>query len=451
VEAGLDQMPLVRYARTPDGIQLAYQVFGEGPRDLLVVWGGISHIELFWDDPTLARIFRRLASFARVIQFDRRGTGMSDRSPGTATLEDRMQDVSAVLAAVGSETAAILGESESAPMTCLFAATYPERTSALILYGPVIRMLGDATFPWAASREVFYAALDATTAEWGSEDLIWGWAPTVGDDPRARQFFSRFMRMSASPGAYRDQMLINADIDVRRLLPLVTVPTLVLHRGGDTAIPVGQGRYAARNIPGARYVELPGEDHLLIGGDPEPLLDEIEQFLTGVLAGRAVDRIVATIVFTDIVGSTELAARLGDGRWRKLLDEHDALLRRLLPPFSGRVVNTTGDGMLASFDGPARAVGWALSATAAAGSLGIEVRAGAHTGECELRGRDLAGLAVHVAARIGSMAAPGEVLVSETVRDLVAGSGIVFSERGTHTLKGVPDPWSVYAAGSGRL
>ena len=441
----MERIPAVRYARTPDGIQLAYQVFGAGPRDLVLVWGGVSHIELFWDDPTLARIFRRLSSFARVIQFDRRGTGMSDRPSGPASLEARMQDIGAVMDAVGSDRAALLGESESGPLACVYAATHPDRTSALILYGPVIRMLGDPSFPWAPEPEVFAEALELTTAEWGSEDLIWGWAPTAGDDPRARQFFSRFMRMSSSPGAYRDQMWVNADIDVRRVLPHIAVPTLVLHRGGDSAIHVGQGRYAGRQIPGARYVELPGQDHLLIAGDPAPFLDEIEQFLTGVRSGLDVDRALATIVFTDIVASTELAARMGDGPWRRLLDEHDALLRRELLRFGGRQVNTMGDGMLASFEGPDGAVGWARSVVGGAPALGVQVRAGVHLGECELRGHDLAGLTVHVAARIGSLAAPGEVLVSAAVRDLAAGSGYALVDRGTHLLKGVPEPWAIYA------
>ena len=447
----MDPTPVVHYATAADGTRLAYQVFGEGARDVVIVWGGISHIEMMWDDPTLARIFRRLGSFARVIQFDRRGTGMSDRPGGPATLEDRMHDVGAVLDAVGSERAAVIGESEGGPMSCLFAATYPERVTALVLYGPVIRMVGDESFPWAPAREVFDAVLDHAVAHWGSEDLIWGWAPSIGDDPRARHFFSRFVRLSTSPTAYREQMWVNADIDVRAVLPMIAVPTLVLHRRDDTAISVGQGRYAAGRIPGARYVELEGEDHFLIGGDPGPLLDEIEEFLTGVRTGRDVDRVLATIVFTDIVGSTGLAAELGDRAWRDVLDRHDALLRRQLLRFGGQEVKTTGDGMLARFDGPARAVGWARSAIEAAAELGVQLRAGLHTGECELRGTDLAGLAVHVAARIGDLAAPGEVLVSAVVRDLVAGSGITFAERGTHPLRGLAERWALFAAGPDRL
>lgn len=441
----MDGSPATKYANTPDGLQLAYQVFGEGERDLLLVWGGISHIELLWDDPVLVRVFRRLASLGRVIQFDRRGTGMSDRPAGAASLEERMQDVRTVLDAVGSEGAVIFGESEGGPMSCLFAATYPERTTALILYGPVIRMIGDRTFPWAQSREVFETALEWTASSWGSEELIWAWAPSAGDDPKTRQWFARFMRLSSSPTAYRDQMLVNADIDIRAILPVITTPTLVIHRRDDTAISVGQGRYAAKHIPQAVYVELPGEDHLLIGGDPDPVLDEIEEFLTGVRMDRHDDRIAATIVFTDIVESTAAASRLGDREWRRLLDEHDRLLRRLLGTCGGREVNTTGDGMVSRFDGPGHAIEWSLAVINAARDLGIELRAGVHTGECEIRGSDLAGLAVHIAARVAALAEPGEVLVSKTVADLAAGTGVRFGDRGQYKLKGVAEEWALFA------
>jgi class 3 adenylate cyclase len=293
---------------------------------------------------------------------------------------------------------------------------------------------------------VFAEALDATVAAWGEEDLIWSWAPSVGDDPRARRFFSRFTRMSSSPGAFRDHMRVNAQIDVRALLPLIGAPALVLHRRDDIAINVRQGAYAAAHLPSARFVELPGEDHLLIGGDPEPFLDEVERFLTGTTSGRDGNRVLATIVFTDIVGSTELVGRLGDRRWRELLDEHEALLRRRLPEFSGRQVNTTGDGMVAAFTGPVSAVGWAQAVANATEALGIRIRAGVHTGEVELRGTDLAGASVHVAARIAALAAPGEILVSQTVRDLMGGSGVEFVERGSHRLKGMAETWTVHAA-----
>jgi class 3 adenylate cyclase/alpha-beta hydrolase superfamily lysophospholipase len=435
----------VRYATTPDGTQLAYQVFGQGTRDLLLVWGGISHIELLWDDPTLDRIFRRLGTFARVIQFDRRGTGMSDRPATPATIEQRMEDALAVLDAAGSTRACVLGESEGSPPSCLLAATHPSRVSGLILYGPVIRMIGDKGFPWAPTREVFDDALEATTAAWGSEDLTWAWAPSAGEDPRAREFVARFVRLSSSPSAYRDQMRLNAAIDVRSILPMIAVPTLVCHRRDDSAINVGQGRYAASHIPDAEWVELMGDDHLLIAGDPEPLLDAIEVFMTGIRSEHDVNGFVTTVAFTDIVDSTQIASRLGDQRWRELLDNHDAILRTLLRRFSGREVNTTGDGMVASFEGPARAVEWARAVVHAARDLGIEVRAGVHTGACEIRGKDLAGVAVHVAARISALAGPGEVLMSQTVRDLLPGSGIAVSERGSHTLKGLDRQWLLFA------
>jgi class 3 adenylate cyclase len=438
--------PSTSYARAKDGTHLAYQVFGDGPLDLVLVWGGISHIELMWEDHNLARIFRRLASFSRVIQFDRRGIGLSDRAAANATLEERMEDVAAVMDAARSERAAIFGESEGGPMSALFAATYPERTTALILYGPLVRMIGDSGFPWAPTREVFEQAMDTTVEQWGSEEGIWAWAPSVGDDPNARLFFARFARQSASPGAFRHQMLMNAEIDVRPILPVITVPTLVVHRGRDQVVNVGQGRYAAEHIPGARYVELDGEDHLLIGGDPDALVDEVEEFLTGVRQSREIDRVLATVLFTDIVGSTQLAAELGDRAWRRKLDEHDDVTRRELRRFNGREVKATGDGILATFDGPARAVRCASAIGEATKRIGLDVRAGLHTGECEVRGTDLGGLAVHIAARVGALAGAGEVLVSSTVKDLVVGAGIGFVERGTHSLKGVPGEWRLFAA-----
>ncbi|MGZ6974684.1 MAG: adenylate/guanylate cyclase domain-containing protein [Acidimicrobiia bacterium] len=414
----------------------------------MIVWGGVSHIELMWENAAFARIFRRLGSFSRVIQFDRRGVGMSDRTPGLATLETRMEDVRAVMDAAGCERVALFGESEGGPMSMLFAATYPERTTGLVLYGPLVRLIADETFPWAWSREDFEALLDSALSDWGAEDQIAFWAPSVADDPAARRFFSRFTRLSGSPGSFKDQMMMNADIDVRPVLHAVNVPTLVLHRTGDLVVDVHQGRYAARHIPGAKFVELPGADHFLMGGDPEQLVDEVEEFLTGVRGQHEVDRILATVAFTDIVGSTQRAAELGDREWRNLLDQHDAAVRRELQRFNGREVNTTGDGMLAAFDGPARGIRCARAITEAMEPLGVEIRAGLHTGECEVRGSDLGGLAVHIAARVGSLAAPGEVLVSSTVKDLVAGSGITFTERGTHVLKGVPDEWRLYSVES---
>jgi len=347
--------------------------------------------------------------------------------------------------AVGTERAALFGESEGGPMCSLFAATYPERTTALVLYGPVVCFISDESFPWAPTMEVLKQFLDMSLEGWGKGDGIDLWAPSLSDDPAARRFYARFNRLSASPGAFRDQMLMNTEIDVRSVLPMINVPTLVLHRRDDQVINVHQGRYVAEHVPGARYVELEGTDHFLIGGDPDALADEVEEFLTGVRRSREVDRVLATVLFTDIVGSTRQAAELGDQRWRRLLDQHDAVMRHELDRFKGHEINTTGDGFLASFDGPARAIRCALALTAAAPPLGIEIRAGLHTGECEVRDHDLGGLAVHIAARIGALARPSEVLVSSTVRDLVAGSGISFSDRDTHVLKGLPEAWRLFA------
>jgi pimeloyl-ACP methyl ester carboxylesterase len=442
----MDAVPRIRYAPAADGTHLAYQVFGDGPLDLVVVWGTMSHIELMWENAKFARIFRRLGSFSRVIQFDRRGVGLSDRPPGLSTLEERMEDVRTVMDAAGCERAAVFGESEGGPLCALFAATYPERTRALILYGALVRLVADEQFPWAASNDDVDELVQGAIESWGAEDQIAFWAPSMADDPAARQFFARFTRLSSSPGSFKQQFLLNTELDIRPILPSVGVPTLVLHRRDDLVVDVGQARFLAEHIPGARLVEIEGTDHFLIGGDPEPFVDAIEEFLTGARASIETDRVLATIAFTDIVGSTQLAADLGDRKWRSLLDEHDALVRQELQRFNGRAVNTTGDGVLAAFDGPARAIRCAQSITRAVAGLGIDVRAGLHTGECEIRGDDLGGLAVHIASRIGGLAQPREVLVSSTVKDLVAGSGITFAERGSHVLKGVPEEWRLFAA-----
>ena len=441
----MEPIPTTRYAEAADGTSLAYQVFGDGPRDLVLVWGAFSHIELLWENANVARILGRLASFCRVVHFDRRGVGMSDRPPGVSTLETRMEDVRAVMDSAGCERATHFGESEGGPMSILFAATYPERTNGLVLYGPLLRLIRDDDFPWALEIGDITQFADTLLADWGSEDTIGFWAPSLVDDPAARRFFSRLVRQSSSPGAARQLILTNAETDVRSILPAVTVPTLVLHRRDDLAVPVGQGRFAAEHILDARYVELDGADHLLMAGDPDVLVDEIEEFLTGMRGRHDADRVLATVMFTDIVASTRRLAEIGDRRWRSLLDQHDTVVRHQLARFSGRELNTTGDGLISAFDGPARAIRCAQAITEAVRSLGIEARVGLHTGECEVRGEELAGLAVHIAARVCELAASGEVLVSSTVKDLVAGSGIAFSERGTHALKGVPDEWRLFA------
>jgi class 3 adenylate cyclase len=443
---GHDVLPQTRYAKSGD-VYIAYQVVGDAPLDLLLVSGGMTHLECSWEFPAFARSARRLASFSRLILFDKRGTGLSDRMSGPATLEERMDDVRAVLDAVGSERAALYGVSEGGPMSALFAATYPTRTSALVLYGTIAKFTADEGYPWGWSPGVFDQILQATVASWGQVDSPFPplLAPSLAGDMRFREGWARFERQAASPGAVAALMRMNAEIDIRHILPTIRVPTLIVHRAGDTLVAVGQGRYLAEHIPGAKYVELAGADHLPIAGDSDAINDAIEEFLTGARHVEEPDRVLATVLFTDIVRSTERAAELGDRRWLALLDEHHAVVRRELARFRGREVKTTGDGFLATFDGPARAVRCARSLVEAIQRLGLEVRTGLHTGECEMVGDDVRGIAVHTAARVAGAAASGEVLVSSTVKDLVAGAGITFVERGTRALKGVPGKWRLFA------
>jgi class 3 adenylate cyclase/pimeloyl-ACP methyl ester carboxylesterase len=435
--------PETRYAKSGD-VHIAYQVVESGPTDLVLVPGFISHIEEWWEEPLSARFLERLASFSRLILFDKRGTGLSDREAGVPTLEQRMDDVRAVLAAAGSERAAVLGVSEGGAMSALFAATYPERTAALVLYGTFAEFCS-----WVPTPEHLEHFLHAIDEGWGTGRSLPHFAPSVADDSRFRRWWARYERLGASPGAAMALMRMNSEIDVRHVLPAIRVPTLVLHRTGDVTVDVEAGRYQAAHIPGATYVELPGVDHLPFVGDAEAVLDEIEEFLTGARPVAEPDRVLATVLFTDVVGSTELAARLGDRRWRDLLDAHHAAVRRQLARFRGREVKTVGDGFLATFDGPARAIRCADAIRASVRTLGLEVRAGLHTGEVELIGDDVGGIAIHVGARVAALAGPGEVLVSSTVKDLVAGSGLRFEDRGTHRLKGVPEGWRLFAVERG--
>lgn len=431
----------------PDGVSIAYQVVGQGPRDLVWVPGWVSHLEAAWDEPTLARFFERLATFSRLILFDKRGTGLSDRVPDSAlpSLETRMADVLTVCDAVRSTRATLLGVSEGAPMCALFAATHPDRTTALILYGGYARRLRDTDYPWGISAEANEAFLDEIRSEWGGPVGLDARAPTKAHDPRFRETWARYLRLGASPSAVLALVKMNAEIDVRAVLPTIGVPTLVLHRNGDRAMPPDASRYLAEHIPGARYVELTGIDHLPWVGESEAVLGEIEEFLTGIRAGPRPDRVLTTVVFTDIVGSTEAASRLGDQAWSDLLQAHNQRVREQLMMHGGREIDTAGDGFLATFDGPARAVLCARAIVDAVRSLGLEVRAGVHTGEVELVADDVRGLAVHIGARIAAMAGPSEVLTSRTVKDLVVGSGLLFEDRGNHRLKGVPDEWQVFA------
>jgi pimeloyl-ACP methyl ester carboxylesterase len=440
--------PPTQYARSGDA-SIAYQVVGDGPIDLVLVLGFATHLELQWESPAFARFFERIAGFARLIIFDKRGTGLSDPVTEAPTLEQRIDDVRAVMDAAGSERAAFLGISEGGPMSVLFAATHPARASALLLYGAMGRTTWAPDYPWASPAE----ALRESTAEfiapyWGQDahGMVELFAPSLADDPEAVQFTARMERSAASPAMVQQIFEMFLDIDVRAVLPTIQAPTLVLHRRGDRVVNRRAGKELAARIPGARYVELAGIDHLPWAGDSEAVLGEIEEFLTGTRSVPEPDRVLATVMFTDIVGSTERAAQLGDARWRKLLAAHQAMVRRELNVFRGREVKTLGDGCLATFDGPARAIRCGRAIADAAGSLGLEVRTGLHSGEVELIGDDVGGIAVHIAARIGSLAADGEVLVSSTVKDLVAGSGIQFEDRGAQSLKGISDEWRLFAA-----
>ena len=438
--------PETRYARAGDGVHIAYQVTGWGPLDVVMVPGFVSHVELAWDMPFYASMLRRLGSFARVISFDKRGTGLSDRTPAVPTLEERMDDVRTVMEAAGADRVALWGVSEGGPMALLFAATYPERTSALVLQGSFARIACAPDHPIGFPRDALAEFIDEFGRLWGTGGVLANYYfPTAAEDPGIRHEFARWERNGASPGAMVAVLRMIQAIDVRAILPTISVPTLVVHCTGDPAVPVQHGRHLARHIPGARYIEVAGEDHLTIRPGEHGLFDDIEEFLTGSRPPPETDRVLKTLLLTDIVGSTEEAVRLGDRRWHELLDAHDATVRAELEHFRGREVKATGDGFLACFDGPTRAIRCARAISDGARALGLEVRAGLHTGECETRGDDLAGVAVHIAARVAALAQPGEVLCSRTVTDLVGGSGISFVDRGVHALKGVPGQWQTFA------
>ena len=441
--------PETQYARSGE-VNIAYQVVGEGPRDLVYVPGWVSNVEMMWEQTPLARFLERLASFSRLILFDKRGTGLSDRvsNDKLPTLEQRMDDVRAVLEAVGSERAALFGHSEGGSMCMLFAATYPKRTTGLITLGAFAKRRDpDEDYPWAPSAESREETTEDVERNWGHlrpEDVEY-YAPSRVSDEEFIRSFERYFRRGASPGAAAALLRMNSYIDVRSVLPTIQVPTLVLHRTGDHDVKLAEGRYLAERIPGARFVELPGADHAIAAGDVDGLADEIEEFLTGTRPVPELDRVLATVLFTDIVGSTERAVELGDRRWRDLLREHDATVRRELDRFRGREVDTAGDGFLATFDGPARAVRCAMSAGEAIRELGVEIRAGVHFGECRRRGKLIGGLVFNVGARVLALAGPGEVLVSSAVKAGTADAGFEFVERGSHELKGLPGEWPVFA------
>ncbi len=441
----------VRYVRNGD-VHIAYQVLGRGPPDLVLVDGFLTHLGAMWADPPRRRFCERLASFSRLILFDKRGMGLSDHVP-FGTLEERMDDVRAVMDAVGSERAALFGQSEGGPMSILFAATYPERTLALLLVGAEVKEETTDDWPWGEStREVFEESMRGVLERWGTpeqaERAAASRSPSAVGDKSAVEAWHRRLVESASPGDAIAFMRIAFEIDVRDVIPSVRAPTLVVHARGDRVCLVENGRYLAEHIRGARYIELESEDHLPWYADAEVVAGEIQQFLTGVREPVEPDRVLTTVLFTDIVGSTEQASELGDRRWRDLLELHHARIRAELERFRGREIDTAGDGFLAAFAGPARAIRCACAAVESITDLGIEIRAGVHTGECEVVGEKLSGVAVHIGARVAGQAAPGEVLVSSTVKDLVAGSDIVFEDRGTAELKGVPGTWRLYAVRS---
>ena len=433
------------YALSGD-VRVAYQVVGDGPRDLVLVPGFVSNLELAWEYPSYERFMRRLAAFARVIVFDKRGSGLSDPVGEVATLEERMDDIRAVMDAVGSERADVFGWSEGATIAAVFGASRPDRVSALVLYGSFARGTPAEGYPWAVRRDAWELWLQEGEGEeaWGQGFSLLMLAPSRFEDEALVRWWGRFERQSMSPTMSRAALRLDMELDIREVVPSIRVPTLVIHRTGDV-LPVEGGRWLAEQIPGARFVELPGEDHWPWTSDPDDIVDEVEEFLTGERHDREPDRVLATVLFTDIVGSTKHATALGDRRWTDLLEQHDRLVRRELGRHRGREVKTTGDGVLATFDGPARGITCAQAICAQVRPLGIEVRAGLHTGECELRNGDVGGIAVHIGARVAGMAEAGEVLVSSTVKDLVVGSRLEFADRGTHSLRGAPGEWRLYA------
>jgi class 3 adenylate cyclase len=439
--------PETHYAKSGD-VFIAYQTLGTGPLDLVIVQGFTSHLEYMWEEPRLAALYRRFASFARVILVDKRGTGLSDRVPHAElpTLEQRVDDLRAVLDAVGSERPAMMGFWEGGAMTALFAATHPQRTRALVLYAAPVVFVSSPEYPWAYDAERNADILRRIEERWGQGDLWLGLQPSLAHDEHIRRWCARLERLAASPGAALALWRMNMEADARHVLPAVRVPTLVLHRTGDPIISIEGSRWTASRIPGARFVELPGSDHLPWVGETDPIVSEVQAFLTGTRESVEVDRVLATIVFVDIVDSTTRAAAMGDAAWATVREGFYGIARREIERLRGREVKTTGDGLLATFDGPARAVRAALAIGAAARDLGLETRAGVHTGECEVRADDVGGLAVHIASRVSGLARPGDVLVSSTVKDLVAGSGLSFHDRGSQVLRGVPEEWRLFAA-----
>jgi pimeloyl-ACP methyl ester carboxylesterase len=442
----MTSVPETRYVKSGD-VHIAYQVIGNGPTDLVFVPGFVSNVQAVWDFTEHANFLRRLASFCRLIIFDKRGTGMSDRGSQLFSLEQRMADVQAIMDDVGLERAALFGISEGGPMSILFAASYPQRTAGLIVYGSYAKRSWAPDYPFGWKEERWKVVLDNIDRHWGTPEGVnlSMWAPSITHDEQVSARATAYFRAAASPGAVLAVMNMNREIDVRHVLPSVHVPTLILHRVDERVLDIEHARYLAQHIPQARLVELPGIDHMPWIGDSEAIVQEMEEFLTGARQIPEPERVLATVLFTDIVESTERAAAIGDRKWRELLESYQSVVREQLGRFRGREIDTAGDGFLASFDGPARAIRCAAAVRERSRSLGMEIRAGLHTGECEVMGEKLGGIAVHIGSRVAGKAAPGEIVVSQTVRDLVAGSGLSFAERGAHALKGVPGEWRLYA------
>jgi pimeloyl-ACP methyl ester carboxylesterase len=434
----------VRFARSGE-VDIAYRVVGDGPVDLVYVQGSLTHLEVCWELPQFRRYCERLGEFARLILFDKRGMGMSDRVPGATTLEERMDDIRAIMDAVGSERAAVMGESEGGPLAMLFAAAHPERTVALILQGAEVRERTDEDWPWGESTVEEHEAVMATISERFAKGLgIYVIAPSVAGQEWARAWRARVVTHAATPGSAEAFMRMAFDIDVRHVVPSINVPTLIVHAAHDRVCHVENARFLARGIPAAKYVELDTEDHVP-WFDPDETIAEIREFLTGRREAATPDRVLATVLFTDLVGSTEQAAQLGDRRWRDLIEQHHASIRRELVRFDGQEVDTAGDGFFATFDGPARGIRCAQAIVGAVRPLGLEVRAGLHTGEVERADGKVAGIAVNIGARVAAQAEAGEVFVSGTVKDLVAGSGLEFEDRGVAALKGIPGEWRLFS------
>jgi pimeloyl-ACP methyl ester carboxylesterase len=439
--------PKTRYAKSGD-VNIAYQVVGDGPFDLVYVPGWISNIEMMWTQPAFAHVLSRLAKFSRLILFDKRGTGLSDRvaNDRLPTLEQRMDDVRAVMDAAGSERAALFGHSEGCSMSILFAATYPQRTIALVLYGSFAKRLRSEDYPWAPTLAERMHTADEIEQGWGEANLNY-YVPSRAGDEALRSWLSAYFRSGASPAAAAALLRMNSRNDVRAVLPVIRVSTLVMHASGDRDVKIDEGRYIASRIVGAQFVEIPGGDHIwVLSNTADEVIDTVEEFLTGVRPPREIDRFLATVLFTDIVGGTTRAAELGDHRWRELIERHHALVRTELDQHRGVEVDTAGDGFFATFDAPARGVRCGIAVRDRVRELGLEIRAGVHTGECEVIAGKTGGIAAIVGARVREKAAPGEVLVTSTVRDLTSGSGLVFEDRGTHELKGVPRSWELFAA-----